>query len=127
MNKDNRLVKFTAFVLLITIIAICLVSGTFAKYTSEATASATATVAKWSIEVNDTEIAVTGDHDTIEFDLFETINDTVDGNAETDVKATLISSKSGFNELLIVDTLRIIGLFSLSVIYAFNNIFLFSS
>ena len=32
MKNDNSIVKFTAFVLLITMVVLCLVSGTFAKY-----------------------------------------------------------------------------------------------
>ena len=81
--RNNKLVKFTTFVLLITIIAICLVSGTFAKYTTTVTGEATATVAKWEIEVKDGETAVSGE--TVEFSLFDTINDTDATNKETDV------------------------------------------
>jgi len=111
MRNDNKLVKFTSFVLLVTIVAVSLVSGTFAKYTSTATASATATVAKWSLKVNDTEIAVTGDHETIEFDLFETILDTNTGDddeattGEADVKETLIAPGTQGSFALKVDNL----------------------
>lgn len=83
MKKDNKLVKFTMFVLLITIVVIVLVSGTYAKYTSDASGSATATVAKWQIKANGTDITV--DDATIAFNLFETINDTGNTAVETDV------------------------------------------
>lgn len=73
MKKDNKLVKFTIFVLLITIVAICLVSGTFAKYTSKVSGKDTAIVAKWDIELNDNKIMET---DTVSFDLFKSVNDT---------------------------------------------------
>lgn len=90
MKKDNKLVKFTLFVLLITIVAIVLVSGTFAKYTSKVSgSSSTATVAKWSIEVNDTEITV--GNPSVDFDLFTTINDTGNTAAETDVVSNKIA------------------------------------
>ena len=89
MKKDNKLVKFTMFVLLITIVAIVLVVGTYAKYTSDASGSSTATVAKWQIKANGTDITV--DDATIAFNLFETINDTANTAQETDVKAGLIA------------------------------------
>lgn len=83
MKKNNKLVKFTMFVLLVTIVAIVLVVGTYAKYTSEASGSSTATVAKWQIKANGTDITV--DDATIAFNLFETINDTGNTAVETDV------------------------------------------
>lgn len=83
MKKDNKLVKFTMFVLLITIVAIVLVSGTYAKYTSKVSGESTATVAKWSIKVNDNELAA--ENSTVTFNLFDTINDTGNTAKETDV------------------------------------------
>lgn len=83
MKKDNKLIKFTLFVLLITIVAIILVSGTFAKYTSEVSGTDTATVAKWQIKVNGTDITV--ENPSVTFNLFDTINDTGNTAAETDV------------------------------------------
>ena len=88
MKRDNKLVKFTTFVLLITILAIVLVSGTYAKYTSQVSGESTATVAKWSIKVNGSELAVA--QPTITFNLFETIKDT-DGATEDDVTESLIA------------------------------------
>lgn len=89
MKKENNLVKFIMFVLLITIVAIVLVAGTYAKYTSKVSGESTATVAKWSIKVNNNELAV--GNSTVTFNLFETINDTGNTAQETDVKAGLIA------------------------------------
>lgn len=89
MKKGNNLVKFIMFVLLITIVAIVLVAGTYAKYTSQVSGESTATVAKWSIKVNDKELAV--ENSKVTFNLFETINDTGNIAQETDVKAGLIA------------------------------------
>ena len=58
------------------------VSGTFAKYTSQATASDSVTVAKWAFKVGTTDIATTKN---FSFNLFTTINDTGNTAAETDV------------------------------------------
>lgn len=68
----------------------CFVGGTFAKYTSTATGSDIATVAKWSIEVENEQIAVTP-NTTIAFNLFDTINDTDNTADETDVDDNLIA------------------------------------
>lgn len=84
MKNDNKLVQFTVFVLLIAMVTLIILSGTYAKYTTSVSGSDTATVAKWSIKVNDNEIAV--DNSTVTIDLFKTIYDTDGTTAETDVK-----------------------------------------
>lgn len=99
--KDNKLVKLVAFILLITIIAISLVAGTYAKYTSSVSGTATATVAKWSIKVNNNELAA--ENPTVTFNLFDTIKDT-DGATEDDVEAGLIApGTSGSFDLVIAN------------------------
>lgn len=60
--RDNKLVKFTTFVLLITMVGFLLVSGTYAKYTTEFTGTDSAVVAKW-------DVALEGMTDS-KFDLF---------------------------------------------------------
>lgn len=92
MNKENKMMKFASIVLLVTVIALILVAGTFAKYTSSATGSATVTVAKWNIKAGKagSEASITGSNPTITFDLFDTILDT-DGSEETDVRADMIA------------------------------------
>ena len=49
MKNDNSIVKFTAFVLLITMVVLCLVSGTFAKYVDHFEGADKAVVAKWDV------------------------------------------------------------------------------
>lgn len=57
------------------------VSGTYAKYTSTFEGNSdSARVAKWSFKVNDTAAT-----NSFEFNLFDTVKDTVDGNDEADV------------------------------------------
>lgn len=77
----NKTMKMILITLLITMIALVLVSGTYAKYTSSASGSDTARVAKWSFNVGENDIVA---KDTFTFDLFKTITDT-DGKTETDV------------------------------------------
>ncbi len=93
-KKNNK--KLLALLLLLTIIALILVSGTYARYTSTVSGVDSATVAKWSIEVNGTDIT-TAPADSISFNLFDTINDTdtADGTESTtgelDVTAGMIA------------------------------------
>ena len=84
--KNNKLAKFMALVLLVTLLAVILVSGTYAKYTTSATGSDSATVAKWSIKLGDEDIAKSTEK-TFAIDLFSTITNT-DGTGEKNVKKT---------------------------------------
>lgn len=86
-SKDNNLTKAIIFILLISMIAMILVSGTYAKYTSSAKGTATATVAKWAFNVGDTDIATS---ETVTFDLFSTVKDE-DGSVEEDVAAGVVA------------------------------------
>lgn len=81
MKKDNKLGKFVAFVLLVTLIALILVANTYAKYTTTKDLDAVATVAKWSIKLSDKDIT---QNETVSFDLFTTVKDT-NGSDEEDV------------------------------------------
>ena len=91
--KRNRLFILGIVTVLVALLSLTLVSGTFAKYTSTATGSDTAKVAKWSVEVNDHEIA-NATQQTVEFSLFDAakVYDTKDadftvaGTDDADVK-----------------------------------------
>lgn len=69
---------FVVALVLLTVISMGNVAGTYAKYTSTETDTDTARVAKWDVKI--------GDNPTFAFNLFDTIKDTKDGNAEGDVK-----------------------------------------
>lgn len=76
--KKNKMMRIASVLLVAVLLSTCAISGTFAKYTSKATASDTARVAKWDIEVEDTNIAVTGAQPTVTFDLFNCTDTNVD-------------------------------------------------
>lgn len=82
--KKNNMMRIASVLLVAVLLSTCVISGTFAKYTSESTGTDTARVAKWDFKVNDT----TANSNTFTFDLFKTINDTKDGAAEADIKYT---------------------------------------
>lgn len=88
MKKENGLVKLTAFVLLATIIATSLVSGTYAKYTTEKSGTAVATVAKFSVDDNFSAADES-------FDLFATVYEADATSNEVDVAEGKIAPGTG--------------------------------
>ena len=88
--KKNRMMRLASILLVCVLLTTSVISGTFAKYTSSATATDTASVAKWQINVGDVNIAQATTQ-TITFNLFDTINDTDGSGAETHVSAGLIA------------------------------------
>ena len=98
--KKNTMMRLASILLVAVLMSTCAISGTFAKYTSEQTATDSARVAKWSFKVGETDIATTA----FVFDLFNTVKDT-EGATENDVataeNATIIApGTSGSFEIL---------------------------
>lgn len=86
--KKNAFLRLASVLLIVTLLSTCVISGTFAKYTSQAKGDKSIQVAAWSITVNGSQIAVKSDatqKPTLPFDLFATVLDTKDGNEEEDV------------------------------------------
>ena len=50
--KMNKFIRLASVMLMLCLITTCAISGTFAKYTTDGTASDTARVAKWGVTVN---------------------------------------------------------------------------
>lgn len=81
-KRSSMMVRLIAVLAVVMMFTMCFVGGTFAKYTSSGTGTDTATVAKWDIRVNGSEIATS---DTFTFDLFQTITDSDLTSAENDI------------------------------------------
>lgn len=79
MKKKMSLLVALVFAVVLTSYS---VSGTYAKYTSQADKTDSARVAKWDVKVNGKRLTQT--EKTFTFNLFETIKDT-DGTLEGDV------------------------------------------
>ncbi len=90
--KKNRLSRFAILVLILAMTSMTLVSGTFAKYTSEISGTATATVAKWKWTIGTQDIT-TAEQATNGFtlNLFDTIKDSNLTSDETDVATSKIA------------------------------------
>ena len=74
MRKENKLTKVAIFALLIAIVAIVLVSGTYAKYTTSLTGTDSVQIAKWAWNISGADIDANTTSYTL--DLFSTIKDT---------------------------------------------------
>ena len=81
-RRSSMMVRLVAVLAVVMMFTMCFVGGTFAKYTSSGTGTDSATVAKWSFKVGETDIATT---DTFTFDLFKTIKDSDGINNETEM------------------------------------------
>ena len=81
-KKSSMMVRLVAVLAVTMMFTMCFVGGTFAKYTSSATGTDSATVAKWSFKVGETDIATS---DTFTFDLFKTIKDSNGTDNESDM------------------------------------------
>ena len=71
--KKNKAMRLASTLLVVALLTACAISGTFAKYTTTATNSDSATVAKWSLKLNNDEFTSTN---AVTFGLFDTVNET---------------------------------------------------
>ena len=88
--KKNKMMRLASILLVCVLLTTSVISGTFAKYTSEATGSDTARVAKWKIDVGTVNIAQNVAQ-TLSFGLFDTILDTDGSGEENNVDTGLIA------------------------------------
>ena len=88
-KKNYNSIKIFAILLLLVMLVLMLIVGTYAKYTTEIEGSDSSVVAKWAWQINDSDVSKSDTE--FAFNLFDTIKDTADGNNETDVKATKIA------------------------------------
>lgn len=64
--KRNTILRVSAILLVLTLLSTCVISGTFAKYTTSANATDNARIAKWGVVVEATADAFTeNDDDTV--------------------------------------------------------------
>ena len=91
--KKHNMMRVASALAVVTLLSTSVISGTLAKYTSEATSKAeSASVAKWAINAgskNGTLQAISeAGRDSFTFDLFNTVKDTATaGGNESDISA----------------------------------------
>ena len=101
-KRSSMMVRLVAVLAVVMMFTMCFVGDTFAKYTSSATGTDSATVAKWSFKVGETDIAASNE---FTFDLFKTIKDSNGTDNETDISpddGTIIApgTQGSFNLVL---------------------------
>lgn len=119
-KRSSMMVRLVVALALIMMFTMCFVGGTFAKYTSSGSGTASATVAEWSFTVGGTDIVTT---DTFTFDLFNPINDTKDHQDENDVADTKIApGTEGFFDLVLKNESEVTAQYAIDYTVTTNGI-----
>ncbi len=72
MNKDRRsTVKKSVFAVIVLLLLIALIGGTYARYSSTTNGSGDMQVAKWAVKVNGTDISKASTDVTLDFNLVD--------------------------------------------------------
>lgn len=90
--KRSPFMRIAGVMLGASLLMICVISGTLAKYTSTKISTDSATVAKWSVKVNNTDIATA---DTVDFNLFDTVYEWDTSTTEEQVSTGKIAPGTG--------------------------------
>ena len=121
-KRSSMMVRLVAVLAVTMMFTMCLVGGTFAKYTSSGTGTDTATVAKWSFKVGETDIATS---DTFTFDLFKTIKDSNGTDNESDmnpVDGTIIApGTQGSFDLVLTNASQVTAQYAIDYTVTNNN------
>ena len=120
--KKNIMMRVASALLIAVLMSTCVISGTFAKYTTSATGDDSARVAKWHIKVGSFDTA-TSTEKTFTFNLFNTIYDTnkvnsveTDGDVGSDNSTVLIAPGTwGYFDLVITNESEVNAEYSLTL------------
>ena len=83
VKKEKKVFLACIALLLLTVLTVYVISGTYARYSSQITGTSTARAAKWAWKINNQDL--TAGTTEVDLNLFETILST-DENAEQNVK-----------------------------------------
>ena len=121
-KRSSMMVRLVAALAVTMMFTMCLVGGTFAKYTSSATGNDNANVAKWSFKVGETDIATT---DTFTFDLFKTIKDSDGINNETEMNpvdgSIIAPGTQGSFDLVLTNASQVTAQYAIDYTVTNNN------
>ena len=121
-KRSSMMVRLVAVLAVVMMFTMCFVGGTFAKYTSSATGTDSATVAKWSFKVGETDIATT---DTFTFDLFKTIKDSDGTNNETEMNpvdgSIIAPGTQGSFDLVLTNASQVTAQYAIDYTVTNNN------
>lgn len=121
-RRSSMMVRLVAVLAVTMMFTMCFVGGTFAKYTSSGTGTDSATVAKWSFKVGETDIATT---DTFTFDLFKTIKDSDGINNETEMNpvdgSIIAPGTQGSFDLVLTNASQVTAQYAIDYTVTNNN------
>lgn len=121
-KRSSMMVRLVAVLAVVMMFTMCFVGGTFAKYTSSGTGTDTATVAKWSFKVGETDIATTN---TFTFDLFKTIKDSDGINNETEMNpvdgSIIAPGTQGSFDLVLTNASQVTAQYAIDYTVTNNN------
>ena len=121
-KRSSMMVRLVAALAVTMMFTMCLVGGTFAKYTSSATGNDNANVAKWDIKVGGTNIAT---NDTFTFDLFKTIKDSDGINNETEMNpvdgSIIAPGTQGSFDLVLTNASQVTAQYAIDYTVTNNN------
>ena len=121
-RRSSMMVRLVAVLAVVMMFTMCFVGGTFAKYTSSGTGTDSATVAKWSFKVGETDIATT---DTFTFDLFKTIKDSDGINNETEMNpvdgSIIAPGTQGSFDLVLTNASQVTAQYAIDYTVTNNN------
>lgn len=121
-KRSSVMVRLVAVLAVVMMFTMCFVGGTFAKYTSSGTGTDSATVAKWSFKVGETDIATT---DTFTFDLFKTIKDSDGINNETEMNpvdgSIIAPGTQGSFDLVLTNASQVTAQYAIDYTVTNNN------
>lgn len=86
-NKRSFFARSASVMMVLALLLSCFVCGTMANYVSTASGGDSIVVAKWSFTQDGEEFITDSADNEITFNLFNTVNDTDGGAAETDIAA----------------------------------------
>ena len=121
-KRSSMMVRLVAVLAVTMMFTMCFVGGTFAKYTSSATGTDNANVAKWDIRVNGSEIATSN---TFTFDLFKTIKDSDGINNETEMNpvdgSIIAPGTQGSFDLVLTNASQVTAQYAIDYTVTNNN------
>ncbi len=109
--KKNKMMRIASVLLVAVLLSTCAISGTFAKYTSEGSATASATIAKWDIKLDGATIT-----NNVEFSLVDTwvnTNETVTGSVKQN---TIAPGTSGTGDIVLTNNSEVAAAISASFV-----------
>lgn len=112
--KKNKMMRVASALLVAVLLTTCAISGTFAKYVSQANGFDTARVAKWEITLEGEKLVAAGSADTVAFELFDYTDSNVDVDGAADNAQVIAPGTSGSFQFDLVNNSEVNAQYTIS-------------